>query len=198
MNHVIHTIMFNLEKAPGCIFQSKLYPGNALDFRCSPYDLHFQVATNVPVCRLSWAALWVSEHLKSWTRSFKWGQHVRWDSSHVSPATRDFRSENFEECDSDLLKNTSSILKKKSLLMSVVGVPQLATNPADTHRDKWLWTAKWWHLRPFSRVKLMVGMGVVQDPGVLGDLGTVVNLQESTRNIPLRACSPCVLDLLTC
>ena len=26
----------------------------------------------------------------------------------------------------------------------------------------------------------MVGMGVVQDPGVLGDLGTVVNLQEST------------------
>lgn len=30
----------------------------------------------------------------------------------------------------------------------------------------------------------MVGMGVVQDPGVLGDLGTVVNLQESTRTVP--------------
>lgn len=30
----------------------------------------------------------------------------------------------------------------------------------------------------------MVGMGVVQDPAVLGDLGTVVNLQESTRTVP--------------
>lgn len=30
----------------------------------------------------------------------------------------------------------------------------------------------------------MVGMGVVRDPGVLGDLGTDVNLQESTRTVP--------------
>ncbi len=30
----------------------------------------------------------------------------------------------------------------------------------------------------------MVGMGVVRDPGVLGDLGTVVNLQESTGSVP--------------
>lgn len=30
----------------------------------------------------------------------------------------------------------------------------------------------------------MGGMGVVQDPGVLGDLGTVVKLQESTSSVP--------------
>ena len=30
----------------------------------------------------------------------------------------------------------------------------------------------------------MVGMGVVQDPAVLGDLGTVVSLQESTGSVP--------------
>lgn len=35
-----------------------------------------------------------------------------------------------------------------------------------------------------ARVKFMVGMGVVQVPGVLGDLGTVVNLLESTGGVP--------------
>lgn len=30
----------------------------------------------------------------------------------------------------------------------------------------------------------MVGMGVVPGPGVLGDLGTVVGLQESTGSVP--------------
>lgn len=30
----------------------------------------------------------------------------------------------------------------------------------------------------------MIGMGVVRDPGVLVDLGTVVNLQESTGSVP--------------
>ena len=36
----------------------------------------------------------------------------------------------------------------------------------------------------------MVGMAVVQDPGVLGDLGTVVNLQKSAvpRGLPLEWC----------
>lgn len=30
----------------------------------------------------------------------------------------------------------------------------------------------------------MVGMGVARGPGVLGDLGTVVNLRESTGSVP--------------
>ncbi len=43
MNHVIYTIMFNLERAQGCIFQSKSFPGNALGFLgVAHYDLHFQ------------------------------------------------------------------------------------------------------------------------------------------------------------
>lgn len=36
MNRVPHLTLFHLESAHGCIFQSKSFPGNALDFRCSP------------------------------------------------------------------------------------------------------------------------------------------------------------------
>lgn len=45
-----------------------------------------------------------------------------------------------------------------------------------------LWSDDTWSLS--SRVKFMGGMGVVQDPGALGVLGTVVKLQEITASVP--------------
>lgn len=45
MNHVIYTIMFNLERAQGCIFQSS--QGTPWILGVAHYDLHFRVAANV-------------------------------------------------------------------------------------------------------------------------------------------------------
>ena len=55
---------------------------------------------------------------------------------------------------------------------------------ADVLRDKLLGLCSDDNRSLSSRVKFMIGMGVVLDPGVLVDLGNVVNLQESTGSVP--------------
>ena len=71
-----------------------------------------------------------------------------------------------------------------SVLMGVVRAPpwlQTVQTCTETNGCR-LWSDDTWSLS--SGVKFMVGMGVVQDPAVLGDLGTVVSLQESTGSVP--------------